>query len=163
MSAPSMYHKFAKPPFFCSTCRGSLSPASFSGPPSWKLAVSCSLTQCSPSKRWNSKGSSTPIHGRLPDACRAATRPRVSTATIRSINISLLCTTIIGHWREPFLFNMRQVLMFPCCCCRVLGEKPRRRLAHCLPFDHPKAIFSSALILAGGPLSEPFIHESSRS
>ena len=27
--------------------------------------------------------------------------------------------------------------MFPCCCCRVLREQPRRRLAHCLPSDHP--------------------------
>ena len=36
----------------------------------------------------------------------------------------------------------------------VLWEEPRRRLAHCLPLDHPKAVyFSSTLILAGGPLT----------
>ena len=35
-----------------------------------------------------------------------------------------------------------QVSLFPY-CCRVLGEKPRRHFAHCLPFDHPKAVFSS--------------------
>ena len=45
--------------------------------------------------------------------------------------------------------------MFPrccCCCCCVLWEEPRRRLAHCLPLDHPKAVCSSTLILSNGPL-----------
>ena len=36
---------------------------------------------------------------------------------------------------------MGQFSMFPRCCCCVLGEKPRRRLKHCLTFDHPEAIF----------------------
>ena len=70
-------------------------------------------------------------------------RPRASAATIPKARLhsrGSINTTILGHWREPFLFNMRQVSMFPRCCCRVLGEKPRRRLTHRLPFDHPKAI-----------------------
>ena len=64
--------------------------------------------------------------------------PRPS-CTPGAVDVSLLCTSILRHWREPFSFNMRQVSMFPRCCCRVFGEKPRRRRPHCLPLDHPKA------------------------
>ena len=39
------------------------------------------------------------------------------------VNVSLLCTTILRHWREPFLFNMGHVSMFPRCCCCVLWER----------------------------------------
>ena len=39
--------------------------------------------------------------------------------TPAAVNVSSLCTTILRHWREPFLFNMGQVPMFPCCCCCV--------------------------------------------
>ena len=67
------------------------------------------------------------------------------------------------HWRKPFLFNKGHVPMFPRCCCCVLWEKPRRRLAHCGPFDYRKAVFSSTLVLASGPLSEPVTHSSQSS
>ena len=40
-----------------------------------------------------------------------------------AINISLLCPTILWHWRELFLFIMGQVSMFPRCCCCVLWEE----------------------------------------
>ena len=128
MSPSSMYHKSTKPPFFCSTCPGSLA-VSFSFPPNRKLTVSCSLTACSACRRWNSEGSSTPIDGRLPHACRAATRPRVSAATIPKARLHskgpstspVFCSTIFGHWCQPNLFNMRQVSMFPR-RCRCLGR-----------------------------------------
>ena len=77
MSPSSKYHRAARPPFFCNA-----SPVSFSGPPSWKLTVSCTLVAWSARNRRASDGSSTPIHGRLPAACRAAMRSRVSAATI---------------------------------------------------------------------------------
>ena len=51
------------------------------------------------------------------------------------------CTSILRHWREPFLFNKGQAPMFARCGCRVLWEEPRRRLAHRLPLDHSKAVF----------------------
>ena len=130
-----MYHWSAKPPFFCNACCESSAPVSFSGPPSWKLAASCTLVAWSACNRCSSDGSSTPIHGRLPAACYVATRRRVSAATISKgqaalqagggVDVSLLCTSILRRWREPCLFNMRQISMFPCCCCRVFGEKPR--------------------------------------
>ena len=93
---------------------------------------------------------------RSPRFCRH--NPQSQAAFQGSINISLLCTTILRHWREPFLFNTRQVSMFPRCCCRVLREEPRRRLAQCLPLNHSEAIFSSTLILASGSFSEPATH-----
>ena len=31
--------------------------------------------------------------------------------------------------------------MLPRSCCRVLEKELRRRLTHCLPLDHPKALF----------------------
>ena len=77
-------------------------------------------------------------------SCFSRHHPQSQAALEGSINISLFRTTILGHWREPF--NVRQVPMFPRCCYRVLGEEPRRRLAHRLPFKHPKAIFLVDLI-----------------
>ena len=56
----------------------------------------------------------------------------------QAVDVTLL--SILRHRREPFLFNVRQLAMFPRCCC-VLWEKPRRRLTQCIPLDHPKAIF----------------------
>ena len=58
-----------------------------------------------------------------------------------TVDVSLLCTTILRHRWEPFLLNMGQAPMCLRCCCRVLGKEPRRRLAHRLPLDHPKAVF----------------------
>ena len=79
----------------------------------------------------------------------------------RTINVSLLRPSILGHWQERFLFNKRQIPMFPrCCCCRVLG---RNRIAASRTACHsiiPYQFFSSTLILASGPLSEPVIHSS---
>ena len=66
----------------------------------------------------------------VPAACRAAMLPRVSAATSPGARL-----------REPFLFNMGQVSMFPRCYCCVFWEEPRRCFAHCLPLDHPKAGF----------------------
>ena len=54
-------------------------------------------------------------------------------ALLGAVNVSLLCTSILRHWQEPFLFSIRQVSQFPCCCC-VLREEPRR-LAHGLPLQ----------------------------
>ena len=125
--------------FSAGACCGSRAPVCFSGPASWKFADSCNLAAWSACSRCSSAESFTPIQGRVSAACRAAMLPRQA-ALQGDVNVSLLCTTILGNWREPFLFNMRRVSMFPC-CCRVLGEKTRRRLAHCLPFDHPKAVF----------------------
>ena len=42
-------------------------------------------------------------------------------AVQEAIDVSLLCTTILRHWRELFLLNVRHVSMFPRCCCRVLS------------------------------------------
>ena len=75
MSPSSMYHKSARPPFICNGCCGSSVSVSFSGAPSWKLAVSCTLVAWSACNRCSSDGSSTPIHGRLPAACRAVMPP----------------------------------------------------------------------------------------
>ena len=58
-----------------------------------------------------------------------------------SIGVFLFCSTIFGHWRQLLLFCVRQVSMFPRCCCCVLGEKPRRSLTHYLPLDHSEAVF----------------------
>ena len=101
---------------------------------------------------------------RLP-GCNTSSRLRrhhaqSQTALQGAVKISLLCTSILWLWREPFLFNMGQVLMFPRCCCRVLWEKPRRRLAHCLPLNHSKAVFLASFILASGFMNEPVVHSS---
>ena len=102
MTPSSMYQRSAKPPFFCNACCGLSASASFSGPPSWKLAVSCTLAAWSACNHCGSEGSSTPIHGMLPAACCAATSTRVSAATIPGARLlSLLCTTILRHWRDP--------------------------------------------------------------
>ena len=82
MSPSSTHHRSATPPFFCSARRGLWAPVRFSGPPSWKLVDSCSLVAWSAFNCYSSDGSSTPIHGRLPAACCAATRRLVSAATI---------------------------------------------------------------------------------
>ena len=58
----------------------------------------------------------------------------------KAVNVSLLCTSILRYWQDPFLFNMGQAPMFPRFGCRVLWEEARRRLARRLPFDHSKAI-----------------------
>ena len=113
MSPSSMYHRSARPPFFFNACRGSSAPMNFPGPPNWKLAVSCYLTEWSAGRRFGCEGSSEPIHERLPDACWAVTRPRVSAATIPraglhsrvTVDVSFFCTTIFGHWRQPLLLT----------------------------------------------------------
>ena len=86
-------------------------------------------------------------------ARRAAMLPPVSAANIptprtvsRPSTSSLLCTSILRHWQEPFLFNMGQSRYFPRGCC-VLWEKPRCRLPHCLPLDHSQSNSSLTLIL----------------
>ena len=116
-----------------STCPGSLA-VSFSCSPNRMLTVSCSLTACSAcNKRWNSEVSSTQTDGRLPHACRAATRPRVSAATTPKARqcskgpstSPFFCSTIFGHWCQPNLFNVRQVSMFPR-RCRVAWEETAR-------------------------------------
>ena len=47
----------ARPRFFCNACRRSSAPVNFSGPPNWKLAVSCNLTAWSACRRCDSEGS----------------------------------------------------------------------------------------------------------
>ena len=89
-------------------------------------------------------GSFTPIQGRvLPLAARlcflASLPPRGCIQ--EAIKVSWLCTTILRYWRKRFLLHMGHVSMFPRCCCCVLWEEPRRRLAHCLSLDRPKAVF----------------------
>ena len=99
---PCTMHGSAKPPFFCNACcAGRWLRCAFSGPPSWMLAVSCSLTACSACKRWNSEGSVNT--NRWKAACRllsshASLRFRCQhsqsqAALWGSINISLLCST----------------------------------------------------------------------
>ena len=75
--------------------------------------------------------------------CNASSRLRCHHAQSQAalqgtLNVSLLCPLTLGHCRKTFLFNKGHVPMFPRCCCCVHGEKPRRRLMHRLPSDHPK-------------------------
>ena len=80
----------------------------------------------------------TPIQGRARTS--AAPMPKGLAALQGAVNVSLLCTSILRHWKEPFLFNIGQVPMFPRCLLPCAWEEPRRHLAHYLPVDHPKAI-----------------------
>ena len=130
-------------------CCGSWAPVSFSGPPSWKCADSSNLAGWSACRRCTVYA--TPGKGarRLPRgnaSSRFCSHHSQGQAALQgAINVSLLCTLILRHWREPFLFNMRQVPMFPRSNCCVLREQPRRRLVHCLPLDHPLAVFLVSL------------------
>ena len=100
-----------------------VTPVSFSGPPNSKLETLCNLAVRSACKRWISEGSSTPIHGRLPDLQGSHASTRFSRHHTQSqAAVSLFCTPVLGHWREPFLLHMRQVfdvsmlllLLLPC-------------------------------------------------
>ena len=78
------------------------------------LAAWSAWSCCSPA------GSFTPTQGRVPAPCRAAMLPRASTATIprarlhssRPSTSPCWRTSILGHWRDPFLFNKGHVPMF---------------------------------------------------
>ena len=133
MSPSSMYHWFARPPAKRAACHkhrwaflyhraGSLPiPAVW---PRGLHAVAVPL-----------QSRSGPIQGRVRLPCGNASsrlgchHAQRQAALQGAIKVSLRFTSILRHWREPFLFNKGQVLVFPRCCCHVLWEEPRRRLA----------------------------------
>ena len=141
-----MYHRSAKPPFFCNAFCG--------------LADSCTLPAWSACNRCSSDGSSTPIHGRLCAATflpPASLRPGCTPGSRRRLlalhlDPSALAGALLVQHETGF--DVSALLLL---CLGRNRDAASRTACHSII---PKQFFSSTLILANGPPNEPVIHSS---
>ena len=143
---------------------------SFSGLPSWKFADSCNLAAWSARGRCSSAWSFTPVQGRVPAACReamlapasAATMPKARLYSRRHSTSPCSATRSLGIGERPSCSTKDTFRCFHAAAAVCLGRN--RGAASRTTFHSiiPKHFFSSTLILACGPLSEPVIHSSLR-
>ena len=58
-------------------------------------------------------------------------QPESVTSFERTVNISLLCTTMFGHRWESVLLNVGQGSVLPSCRCSVIENKMTCCFTHC--------------------------------
>ena len=130
-----------------------------------QLADSCILVARSALSSCCSEASSTPIDGRLPAACCAALRPGVSAATFPQTRlhsrgpVHLDPSAVAGAPLVQYRTGSDVFTLLLLCASGRNHDAASRTACHSVI---PKQFFSSTLILASGPLSEPVVHSSLR-
>ena len=120
----------------CRACRGSSAPRC--------VLHARTIEKCGPSayllvsNRW--EGACGLLSGNV-HSCFCCNHPESETAFEGTVNISLLCTTILGHRWESLLLNVGQGSVLPSCRCGVLGKKVTRCSTYCILVKHSKTVF----------------------
>ena len=163
MSPSSMYQRSAKPSIFLQSMTRVVSSCELLGPTPLKIRnfLHLGCVFCLQPLRFRRVINTIPwkvacslLSDNTHPCVRLPPFPRLSCTPMSH------CTTILGHRREPLLLNVGQVSVLPPCRCDVLGKEVGCCLAHCIPFNHTRAIFSSTLILASGAFGDPGAHSS---